>query len=118
MGKLTAKPPKKKTEEINDLRAPDEFVSFWAKVGEQIKTRLVPIGIGIAAAAVIGGVSFGMNKMSETKREHSSHRLARALKIYAAPLKGGDDDPGIAAAAKVAEAMGQDVMKDDDDVPR
>lgn len=117
MGKLTAKPPKPKApkeqvEKDAPLKPPpDEFVSLVSKGVEEARSHRTPILVGIGAALVAVVVSWGVSKMAESKKEHASHQLGRALKIYSAPLKDAPEDPA-------AALTGQDPADASDDLPR
>ena len=125
MGKLVAKPPKKKQPKLAEAPpvaadpalAQDDFTSFWGRVGDQARGRMVPIGIGVAAAAIFALVSFATTRISEGKKERASHDLARAAKIYGAQLKSEETDAFLDKAKEELAKAGQD-PGGDDDIPR
>ncbi len=124
MGKLVAKPPKKKEPKVAEPEVPvdpalaqDEFTSFWGRVGEQARGRLLPIGIGVAAAAIFALVSYSTTRMSEGKKERASRDLARAAKIYGAQLKSEETEAFLDKAKELQAQAGQD-PGGDEDIPR
>ncbi len=124
MGKLVAKPPKKKEPKVAEPEVPvdaalaqDEFTSFWGRVGGQARGRLLPIGIGVAAAAIFALVSYTTTRMSEGKKERASRDLARAAKIYGAQLKNEEAEPFLDKAKELQAQAGQD-PGGEEDIPR
>lgn len=124
MGKLVAKPPKKKQPKVAEPEVPvdpalaqDDFTSFWGRVGEQARGRMIPIAIGVGAAAVFAVVSYTTTRITEGNKERASRGLARAAKIYGAQLKSEETEAFLDKAKEQLAQAGQD-PGGDDDIPR
>ena len=94
----------KRKEELGDLKAPDQFVSFWTKVGERVarhRRGLVTFVVTVCAAtaALQGGRYFFGKRDAETSRA-----FAKIEQIASASLL-------------PAEAAGSKMEKPDDGLP-
>jgi tetratricopeptide (TPR) repeat protein len=96
-----------------ELRRPDEFVTFWSRVGRWFAERARALALGAAALAVVVGGIWGYSTFAEGRTERASQRLSTIVRTYHAPLK--TEAPAGAAAG---ETPVPPQVPDDEDVPR
>jgi tetratricopeptide (TPR) repeat protein len=104
-----------------ELKAPDQFVSFWAQVGKQIgehrKTLLVALGAGVAVVAVAAVVSVFLT----SRAEKTSQAFARIHRIASAPVVASDspdkpapDSTGSGPSFKTSKDRAEAALKEVD----
>jgi predicted negative regulator of RcsB-dependent stress response len=84
---------KKHKEEIEELKAPDQFVSFWTKVGERVarhRRGLVTFVVTVCAAtaALQGGRYFFGKRDAETSRAFAKIEQIASASLLPAELPG------------------------------
>ena len=69
-----------------ELKAPDHFVSFWAKVGKLASENQKGILIGIGALLAVAAVIWGGRSFTQGRAEKASQAFSRIHRVAAAPL--------------------------------
>jgi hypothetical protein len=69
-----------------ELKAPDQFVSFWSKVGKQVSENRKSMLIGLGALVAVVLVSWGVRSYTTTQAEKASQAFSRIHRIETAPV--------------------------------
>ena len=69
-----------------ELKAPDQFVSFWAKAGTWIGERRKTMLLGLAGLAAAVAIIWAVQAFRGTQAEKASADFARLTRIASAPL--------------------------------
>ena len=85
-----------------ELKQPDEFVTFWARVGQKAATRRKELLGGSVALFVVIAGSMGLSAYSDSRASHTTQAFARIAKVATADLLPADGE----------------TPKSDDDAPR
>lgn len=100
-----------------ELKAPDQFVSFWAKIGKQAgehrQTLLIAAGVLVGAVLVVVAV----NTFLASRAEKASQAFARIHRIASAPVVEGDKPPPDAAGGptfKTSKERAEAALKEAD----
>ena len=69
-----------------ELKAPDQFVSFWAKVGKQVEAngRILLLGLGATIALVL--IIVGARAFMNSRAEKASQAFAKIQRVAGAPV--------------------------------
>lgn len=87
------------------LRKPDEFVGFWERAWQWLRTRLVPAAIGVGATVIVLVAAGVWTSVSTKRAEAATADLTRALEISGAPLLAdGEEDAGDKGVARFRTA--------------
>lgn len=83
---VAVKTDKKDKQIDKELKAPDQFVSFWSKVGEAASARWKQLVGGLLAAVLVVLVAWGIQSFTNKRAESSSAAFARIQRVATAPL--------------------------------
>jgi tetratricopeptide (TPR) repeat protein len=87
---VAAKTGKTSAKIEKELKGPDQFVSFWAKVGKQIGAHRNTLLLGVGAAIIAVLVVLGINSFFTSHAEKASADFAKIHRVASAPIVEGD----------------------------
>jgi tetratricopeptide (TPR) repeat protein len=69
-----------------ELKAPDQFVSFWGRAGTWLGERRRSVLVGLVAVLAAGAIAWGLQSLRQGRAETASRAFSRIHRIATAPL--------------------------------
>ena len=76
-----------------ELKAPDQFVTFWSKVGAAISSKRKQVLGGLGAAVLVVLIAWGVQVFTNSRAEDSSSAFARIQRVASASLIPATGEP-------------------------